>query len=146
MKPSFTLNSNNNVGQLLVSFQFINLQLKCSRADILKVEIASTCIEGSVATKPSLCKVENDCNLNYQWNSDQIPLLSPIIDDLEQLEEQHLLLSVYNDALESLGWLYDAPFKFAYTDYDDDIVDDSDVECNDVDDYKHDYDSVAIIF
>ncbi|GCC22150.1 hypothetical protein chiPu_0000535 [Chiloscyllium punctatum] len=95
----------NSSGQACIEFELIEAIVKTTCKTKFFIEFHSSCLE---EFKKSLDNALQICIkhgfLRVQWSAHQLPMLSPILSDIEYLQDQHLLLTIKStDGYESYG-------------------------------------------
>ncbi|XP_051877217.1 phosphatidylinositol 3,4,5-trisphosphate 5-phosphatase 2-like [Pristis pectinata] len=95
----------NSSGQACIEFEIIEAIVKTTCKTKFFIEFHSSCLE---EFKKSLDNGTQFCIkhgfLRVEWSAHQLPMLSPILSDIEYLQDQHLLLTIKStDGYESYG-------------------------------------------
>ncbi|XP_062917134.1 phosphatidylinositol 3,4,5-trisphosphate 5-phosphatase 2-like isoform X1 [Mobula hypostoma] len=95
----------NSSGQACIEFEIIEAIVKTTCKTKFFIEFHSSCLE---EFKKSLDNGTQICIkhgfLRIEWSAHQLPMLSPILSDIEYLQDQHLLLTIKStDGYESYG-------------------------------------------
>ncbi|XP_069748820.1 phosphatidylinositol 3,4,5-trisphosphate 5-phosphatase 2-like [Narcine bancroftii] len=95
----------NSSGQACIEFEIIEAIVKTTCKTKFFIEFHSSCLE---EYKKSLDNGTQICIkhgfLRVEWASHQLPMLSPILSEIEYLQDQHLLLTIKStDGYESYG-------------------------------------------
>ncbi|XP_055500084.1 phosphatidylinositol 3,4,5-trisphosphate 5-phosphatase 2A-like [Leucoraja erinacea] len=95
----------NNSGQACIEFEIIEVILKTTCKTKFFIEFHSSCLEEfkkSLDNGTQLC-IQHGF-LRIEWSAHQLPMLSPILSEIEYLQDQHLLLTIKStDGYESYG-------------------------------------------
>ncbi|XP_067853325.1 phosphatidylinositol 3,4,5-trisphosphate 5-phosphatase 2-like isoform X1 [Heptranchias perlo] len=95
----------NSSSQACIEFEIIEAIVKTTCKTKFFIEFHSSCLE---EFKKSLDNGTQVCIkhgfLRVEWSAHQLPMLSPILSDIEYLQDQHLLLTIKStDGYESYG-------------------------------------------
>ncbi|XP_078403710.1 phosphatidylinositol 3,4,5-trisphosphate 5-phosphatase 2A-like isoform X1 [Cetorhinus maximus] len=95
----------NSSGQACIEFEIIEAIVKTTCKTKFFIEFHSSCLEEfkkSLDNGTQLCIKHGF--LRVEWAAHQLPMLSPILSDIEYLQDQHLLLTIKStDGYESYG-------------------------------------------
>ncbi|XP_063288837.1 phosphatidylinositol 3,4,5-trisphosphate 5-phosphatase 2 [Pelobates fuscus] len=91
--------------QAVIEFESIEAIVKTASRTKFFIEFYSGCLEEfKKSSENDSQSVDNINFLKVQWSSKQLPMLKPILSDIEYLQDQHLLLTVKSmDGYESYG-------------------------------------------